>query len=837
MGWRQDLARTMFVLAACGVASAAQPSAGRAAAAASETRVPHADPALLSKYCFGCHNSKSRVGGLALDNKDLTHVSVDADVWEKVIRKLRMGAMPPPNMPRPDQPTTDAFVQALEARLDHEASLHPDPGRTQALHRLNRAEYKNAVRDLLALDIDTTALLPPDDADAQGLDNNASLLTVSPARLERYLIVARRVSRMALALPPSVPVTDTFRAPKIAAQDEHGADMPFGSRGGASFRYNFPADGEYQIKLRLRRQIEDYITGLQEAEQIDIRIDGRRVGSFKVGGEDHGRAGARSYAGEMYGGEDWEKWSHTADDGLEVRLPVKAGPRVVSVSFADRIAESEDAVTDSGALAGVLIPYDESRIQAADSLAISGPFGATPPAGIDTPSLRKILVCRPARPADEAPCARRILSSLASQAYRRPATDKEIQALMAFYLEGRRDGDFMAGLQDALSGILASPKFLFRVERDPPRDQPGAAYRITDLELASRLSFFLWSSIPDKTLVDLAVKGSLHQPDILDQQVKRMIADPRSRALVENFVGQWLLLRNIGGVEPDTYRFPTFDGELRSALEQETHLFVEDQLRRNRSVVELLSARYTFLNEILAKHYGVAGVYGTRFRRVDLPDDSLRGGLLGQGSLMMVTSYPNRTSPVLRGKWVLESLLGTPPPEPPPNVPALKDTGEGGKPASVRARLEEHRKNPVCASCHTSMDPLGFALEPFDATGKLRTTDAGVPIDASGVLPNGTAFTGPTGLRDALLTRKEEFIGAMTEKLLAYALGRQLEAYDMPTVRAIVRDARADDYRWRAIIGGIVRSKSFLMRSPPGPLPAAGARVARGGVASGPALE
>jgi hypothetical protein len=338
--------------------------------------------------------------------------------------------------------------------------------------------------------------------------------------------------------------------------------------------------------------------------------------------------------------------------------------------------------------------------------------------------------------------------------------------------------------------------------------------------------------------VDLAVKGSLHQPDILDQQVKRMIADPRSRALVDNFVGQWLLLRNIGGVEPDTYRFPTFDGELRSALEQETHLFVEDQLRRNRSVVELLSARYTFLNEILAKHYGVAGVYGTRFRRVDLPDDSLRGGLLGQGSLMMVTSYPNRTSPVLRGKWVLESLLGTPPPEPPPNVPALKDTGEGGKPASVRARLEEHRKNPVCASCHTSMDPLGFALEPFDATGKLRTTDAGVPIDASGVLPNGTAFTGPTGLRDALLTRKEEFIGAMTEKLLAYALGRQLEAYDMPTVRAIVRDARTDDYRWRAIIGGIVRSKPFLMRSPPaGSLPAAGARVAKGIIVSGPALE
>jgi hypothetical protein len=416
---------------------------------------------------------------------------------------------------------------------------------------------------------------------------------------------------------------------------------------------------------------------------------------------------------------------------------------------------------------------------------------------------------------------------LARQAYRRPVTANEVQLLMAFYREGRRDGDFKTGLQEALAGILSSPKFLFRVEQDPPRAVPGKAYRISDLELASRLSFFLWSSIPDKTLLDLAAEGRLHQPAVLDGQVKRMIADPRSGALVDNFVGQWLLLRNIRDVSPDTYIFPNFDDELRSAMERETKLFFQDQIHRDRSVVELLSARYTFLNETLAKHYGVPDVSGSRFRRVDLPPDSPRGGLLGQGALLMVTSYSNRTSPVLRGKWVLDSLLGTPPPEPPPNVPALKDTGAGGKPASVRARLEEHRKNPVCAACHSSMDPLGFALENFDATGQWRTTDAGAPIDSSGVLPNGTKFQGPAGLRDALLARKEQFVQAMTQKLLAYALGRQIEAYDMPTVRKVVHNARAEDYRWQSIIGGIVKSEPFQMRTGP-PASAAPTSLARG---------
>ncbi|HWA23630.1 MAG TPA: DUF1592 domain-containing protein, partial [Caulobacterales bacterium] len=699
------------------------------------------------------------------------------------------------------------------AQLDKEAALHPNPGRTQPLHRLNRAEYKNAIRDLLALDIDAANLLPPDDADAHGLDNNASLLSLSPARLERYLIVARQVSRQALALPPANPATDTLTAPKLALQDERMDDLPFGSRGGAAFNYNFPADGEYVIKLRMRRSLYEYIFGLKDPLQIDLRIDGERVKTFKVGGEDHGLTAPDSFGGELYGSPDWENWLHTADANLEVRLPVKAGPRVVSASFVGRFTVPEDALISAPTAQRRLLLYDENRIAGVESLAISGPFGVS--AATDTPSLRKVLLCRPAKESEEEACAKRILSTLASQAYRRPVNGEEVQALLAFYRQGRHDGDFKAGLQMALAGILSSPNFLFRLEEDPARVKPGAAYRVSDLELASRLSFFLWSSIPDATLTNLAVSGRLHQPAVLDQQVRRMIADPKSEALIDNFVGQWLLLRDIRDAEPDQQIFTAFSDEIRAAYEQETKLFIYDQLTRNQGVVDLLSARYTFLNERLANYYGIPGVYGSRFRRVDLPADSPRGGLLGQGSLLVVTSYPNRTSPVLRGKWVLDSLMGTPPPQPPPNVPGLKDTGAGGKPASVRARLEEHRKNPVCAACHAPMDPLGFALENFDATGKWRTTDAGMPVDASGVLPNGTAFTGPIGLRDALLARKEQFVQAMTQKLLAYALGRQLEAYDMPTVRKIVRDARADDYRWQSIIGGIVKSGPFLMRTAP----------------------
>ena len=545
----------------------------------------HPDGTVLSKYCFGCHNNKRKVGGLVLENKDLTHVGPDADTWEKVVRKLRMGSMPPPGLPRPDIQTTDAFVQSLEGQLDHEAALRPNPGRTEALHRLNRAEYKNAVRDLLGLDVDTAALLPADDADTQGLDNNADLLTVSPALLERYLIVARRVSRLALGMPPAGPATDTFKVPKLADQEGQSEGLPFGTRGGATIHYNYPTDGEYLIKVRLRRQLYDYIMGLQEPEQLDVRIDGVRVKRFTLGGENHGLTATESFAGEIFGDKDWEQWSHGADAGLEVRLPVKAGPRDIAVSFVGRFTEPENAVMHLAGSSRRLLLYDETRAQALDSVAITGPFAAKAAGLADTPSLRKLLVCRPATAAQEEPCARRILSDLASQAYRRPITPKEAQTLLAFYQEGRRDGDFRSGLQVAVSRILASPNFLFRVEQDPAHAAPGSAYRISDLELASRLSFFLWSSIPDQTLLDLAKHGQLHQRAVLDRQVKRMIADPRSKALVDNFVGQWLLLRNLRDAAPDQQIYPDFDEELRSAMEQETTLFVNDQLHANRSVV------------------------------------------------------------------------------------------------------------------------------------------------------------------------------------------------------------------------------------------------------------
>ncbi len=815
---RRNLLARALVAFACASAFAV-PTGGvnaKAATAPTAAGVPvgHPDGTILSQYCFTCHNDNRKAGGLVLDTKDLNHVAPNADTWEKVVRKLRMGAMPPPGMPRPDIQTTDAFVSSLENKLDEEAALQPNPGRTQALHRLNRAEYKNAVRDLLGLDVDTTTLLPPDDADTLGLDNDASLLSVSPALLDRYLIVARRVSRLALSLPPDGPGSEIFKVSNYAAQEEQGQDLPFGTRGGATLTYNFPADGEYVVSVRLRRSLYGYIMGLQDPEQIEVRVDGVRVKTLKVGGEDHGMTAPRGFAGELSGGPDYERWVHEADAGLDVRVPVKAGPRAVSVAFVGRAVRPQDAIVRAPYTFSTL-QRDDTRNQAVDTITITGPYGASERVRTDTPSLRKILLCRPSTASQEEPCARRILSALASQGYRRPVSAKTVQDLMTFYRAGRKNGDFASGLQAALSCILASPDFLFRVERDPVHAVPGAAYRIGDLELASRLSFFLWSSIPDRSLESLAVQGKLHQPAVLDQQVKRMIADPRSKALIDNFVGQWLLLRDIRAGQPDGALFPGFDEALRDAFEQETKLFFNDQIARNHSVVELLSARYTFLNERLAKYYGIANVYGTRFRRVDLPADSPRGGLLGQGSLLMVTSYPNRTSPVLRGKWVLTSLLGTPPPQPPPNVPGLKATGEGGKPATVRVRLEAHRKNPVCAACHASMDPLGFALENFDATGKLRATDAGAPIDASGVLPNGTKFAGPVGLRDALLARKEQFVQSLTEKLLAYALGRQLEAYDMPTVRKIVHDAQPNDYSWRSIIGGIVKSEPFLMRTAP----------------------
>jgi mono/diheme cytochrome c family protein len=804
---------SLFAAAALGSSLRVLASPAQAAAPVAPSATAAANPALVATYCVRCHNEKLRTADLALDRIDWSDVGREAELLEKVAVKLRMGAMPPPGMPRPDRAAVDRFVATLHADLDQAAAAHPNPGRTDSLHRLNRAEYQNAVRDLLALDIDASELLPADDADIHGFDNIAGLLSVSPALLERYLSAARKVSALAIGVNPQGPATETFTVPDLAQQDGQASDdLPFGSRGGLAITRYFPVDGDYLIKIRLRRQIYDYITGLDKPERLEVRVDGERVKAFRIGGEDHGHPAPQSFAGDVLGTPDWEKYALNADAELEVRVPVKASRHVVGVSFVGAFAEPEGVVQPRQRYGDY--SRDESREQGVESVSISGPFGASGAGGVTTPSRRAILVCQPTRASEEQSCARTILSRLARRAYRRPAADADVRTLMSFFETGARDGGFYGGLQFALERILADPSFLFRVERDPANLPPGAPYRLNDLELASRLSFFLWSSIPDEELLDLAIRGKLHEPATLERQTRRLLADSRSKGLLDNFVGQWLLLRNIRSVKPEPDLFADFDEELRDAFQRETELFVGNQLHDDHSIVDLLRAKYSYVNERLARHYQIPNVYGSNFRRVTFADDDPRGGLLGQGSLLMVTAYPNRTSPVLRGKWVLDSLLGTPPPQPPPNVPSLKDRGENGRPASVRQRLEEHRKNPACASCHSQMDPLGFALENFDAIGKWRTmNEAGTPIDASGSLPTGPQFTGPRGLRDLLLDRQEQFVETVTEKLLSYAIGRGVEYFDLPSVRAIVRGAAPGDYRWSSTIVGIVKSTPFLERT------------------------
>ena len=769
---------------------------------------------VLNRYCVGCHNDRLLTGNLSLESMDAVHVAEGAEVWEEVIRKLRSGAMPPPGRPRPDATVVENVLAWLETELDGAAALDPNPGRTDAVHRLNRAEYRNAIRDLLALDVDVTSLLPADSADEHGFDNIASMLSVSPTLLDRYLSAARRLSRLAVGLPPSAPTIEEYRV--RLDQDEYlGEDLPFGSRGGAAIRHRFPVDGEYVIDVRLYRQLFDVVVGLGSPHEVEIRVDGERILSSVVGGEETGGAPPAGFVGDIFGSPAWERYAREADAGLEVRFPAKAGWRLLTVSFLGRPTEVEDGVPHP--------PRYPERDESLESnpwvhtVAIRGPYGVSGPG--DTPSRRKIFVCRPAEPRDEEPCAERILTALAGEAYRRPATAREVRTLLRFYGEGRRDGTFDDGVQFALERLLADPKFLFRIEREPVDLAPGAVYAVSDLDLAARLSFFLWSSIPDAELLGAAARGELSAPGELERQVRRLLADDRSRALVDNFVGQWLTLRNLRSAAPDLNAFPDFDENLREAFERETTLFVESMFREDRSVVDLLRANYTFLNERLARHYGVLNVYGSHFRRVTFGDDEPRGGLLGQGSFLTVTSYPNRTSPVLRGRWVLESLLGTPPPSPPADVPGLPDRGEDGRPASVRERLERHRESPACSTCHAPMDPLGFALENFDAVGGWRDAEGGRPVDSSAVLPDGTRFRGPAGLRTFLVAQRRQFVEAMTEKLLAYALGRRLEYYDRPTVRGIVREAAASDHRLSDIILGIVRSPAFQQRRASGDPP------------------
>ena len=769
--------------------------------------------AVLNRYCVTCHNARLRTAGLALDTMDPVRVDDHPAAWEKVVRKLRTGAMPPPGRPRPDPAAYAAVASTLETALDRVAAADPDPGRT-TVHRLNRREYANAVRDLLALEIDASALLPADNADL-GFDNMADILSVSPALLDRYIFAARKISRLAVGDPAIEPTTETYVLPSMRFQDRRmSEDLPFGSRGGIAIRHNFPLDGEYDVRIRLRRQLYDYVRGLQNRQQLEVRLDGERVAAFTIGGAP-GTPPPRTFAGAVLGDRAWEEYALHADDHLEVRVAARAGPRVLGVSFVQGRSE-RDGVLQPRATGKVLAVAErwsstsEAPEAAVDEVGIAGPFDATGPG--ETPSRDRIFVCRPETRAGEEPCAREILSTLARRAWRRPVTGRDLDTLLGFYETGHGAGGFQTGIQRSLESILVDPEFLFRIEREPAGAPAGTIHAISDLELASRLSFFLWSSIPDDELLDVAARGGLRDADVLDGQVRRMLADARAHALVDGFSLQWLALRTLPSVVPTPELFPEWDDNLRESFRRETELFVESHIRENRSVLDLVRADHTFVNERLARHYGIPNVYGSRFRRVEFTD-GVRGGLLGHGSILTVTSYPTRTSPVLRGHWLLEHLLGAPPPPPPPDVPDLPDRGEGGRPASVRERLEQHRENPVCAACHAPMDPLGFALEHFDAIGKWRATgEGGDPIDASGVFPDGTEFEGLAGLKAVLLSRDEQFVQTVVEKLTTYALGRGLEHYDMPAVRRIMREAATGDYRWSDLVLGIVESTPFQMR-------------------------
>jgi Protein of unknown function (DUF1592)/Protein of unknown function (DUF1588)/Protein of unknown function (DUF1587)/Protein of unknown function (DUF1585)/Protein of unknown function (DUF1595)/Planctomycete cytochrome C len=773
--------------------------------------------ALINQYCVTCHNEKAKVGGLALDKADIDHAGEHAEVWEKVVRKLRGGMMPPQGMPRPEQAKIEELIGWLQTSLDQAATAHPEPGRS-ALHRLNRTEYSNAIRDLLGLKMDVSALLPADD-ESNGFDNIAEVLRVSPSLLEAYLSASREVSSLAVGDPKTAPISQSFRVPPDMAQEGHIEGLPLGTRGGILIHHNFPLDADYEFNVFLLRNIVGYLTGMEFPHQLEVSIDGTRVFLAPVGGEEDLKLVDTNLA---LAGD-------TLDARLRTKVHVKAGPHDVAVAFLRRdSAESDEPLQP---FTRDLDLQNMNGIPLIDHVQVTGPFNAT--GSGDTPSRKRIFVCAPANSKDEVACATRILSTLARRAYRRPVTDADMETLLSFYQTGKNQGgNFESGIENALRLILASPKFLFRSEPDPARVAAGSVYHVSDLELASRLSFFLWSSIPDDELLTVAAQGKLKDPAVLDRQVRRMLADPKAEALVNNFAEQWLFLRNVQSVAPDEATFPNFDDNLRQSFRRETELFFESIVKEDRDVMDLITANYTFVNERLAKHYNIPNVYGSQFRRVTLTNDARRG-LLGQGSILSVTSYPTRTSPVLRGKWIMENLMGTPPPAPPPNVPALKDQAQGGKILSVRQLMEEHRKNAPCSTCHAVLDPLGFALETFNAVGEFRTKDASGPIDASGKLADGTAIDGVIGLREALLKHPEYFVGTLTEKMLTYALGRPLEYYDMPVVRGIVANAAHNDYRFSSLITSIVKSQPFEMKkaieSTDGVTTAAVRRSVRGG--------
>ena len=796
--------RSAWLRPVCGMGLAlavtlASPPASAQEAAADSPR------AVLDTYCLGCHSERLQTAGLVLEGLDTEDVGPNAAIWEKVVRKVQAGAMPPAGSRRPDQATYRGLIAALEDRLDRAAQAALNPGRPP-VHRLNRLEYANAIRDLFGFEIDGRAMLPADDS-GYGFDNIADVLTISPGLLERYLLAATKISRLAVGDPSMRANVTTYEVGNqtLGQDDRMSEALPFGSRGGIAVRHHFPLDGEYRVKFFLQRSdvaANHQVRGHNVTNLIDVRLDRKHVETFEIAKPE---VQARGYFAEEY----------APDATAEARFFATAGMHVVGVSLnkdtwnVEGVGVSRLPLTSEtfnrGTNTSASIGKVDMTIQ---KVFIAGPFDGRRP--VTSPAYQRLFVCQPASAAEEAPCARRILSTVARRAYRRPVTEADVATLLDFYQLGRGEGSFETGIRAALERMLVDVNFLFRLEPDPATASPARAYALNDVELASRLSFFLWSSIPDDELLTLAEQGRLREPGVLRAQARRMLADARARVVVRNFFDQWLYLRNVDTHTPNKNLFPEFDENLRQAFRQETELFLQSQIQEDRSVLELLTADYTFVNERLARHYGIPDVLGSHFRRVSLPADSPRRGLLGQGSVLMVTSYADRTSVVVRGTFVLQNLLGIPPPPPPPNVPDLDETEVTG---SLRQRMEQHRSNPVCATCHSLIDPPGFALESFDAVGKFRTVDGGTPIDASGVLVDGTTFDGPGSFRTALLTaQKDAFLTTLTEKLVTYAVGRGVEYYDMPAVRRILREAEADDYHWSTFILAIVKSTPFQMR-------------------------
>jgi hypothetical protein len=764
---------------------------------------PQQASAALSKYCATCHSAQIRSGGLAIDPSSVTHVQTNTEQWEKVIRKLRSNSMPPPGAPRPDAATYDLMAGFLETELDRASAAQPSAGKLPPLHRLSRTEYQNVVRDLLVLgpmpkEMDFSLLLPQDNS-SSGFDNLADLLFISPTAMESYIGAAEKISRLAVGDPAIPEMVNIYRMPDEKPQTERVEELPVGTRGGLAIHSQFPLDGEYVVKVVL--------TGASSEEQkLEITVDGERAQlATLAGGRGGGRgAGARAAADQRAADNDHGGQASVAGRKLEFRIPVKAGPRVIGVTFIER-----NEVRDEEVLRPRLRSAGPEL--ALETVTISGPYNGK--GSGDTPSRQRIFICRPGSVSEEEPCAQRILLTLERRAYRRPVTAADTQALMTFYNAGRAEGGFDLGIQRAIERLLVSPQFLFRIERDPAGAAPGTSHPVTDLELASRLSFFLWSSIPDDELLELASQGKLRQSAVLEQQVRRMLADPRSESLVTNFAEQWLYLRDLDAKRPNEILFADFDESLRDAFRRETDLFLDSVLLSNRSVLELLSANYTFVDERLAKHYGIPNVHGSEFRRVTFPPGIPRGGLFGQGSILTITAYPDRTSPVNRGKWILENLLSAAPPPPPADVPALKTEGhDPGKTLSMREAMIQHRANPACAGCHSRMDPIGFAMENFDAVGRWRDRDGDNPIDASGVFPGGEKFEGVAGLKAALLSHPQEFVSTVSRKLLMYAIGRNVQYFDEPAVRAIVQEGARGNYTFASLVRGVVNSVPFQMR-------------------------